>query len=336
MISVICPIYNEEKYIDKCIGSIMEQDYPKDDMEVLFVDGMSTDGTRGIIAGYAEKMPYIRLIDNPRKTVPFAMNAGIDAASGDIIIRLDAHAEYGHDYFSMMVKYLDELPDAENVGGVCVTLPCNGTDTAAAIAVALSHTFGMGNSYFRTGTDSIREVDTVPFGCFRKEMFEKTGLYDTELTRNQDDELNGRIIKNGGKIYLIPSVRIKYFARDKIGKVRRMFWQYGMFKPLVNKKLGAPATLRQFVPPLFAIFAACGVVAWLYTPATIVWSAVMLLYAATAIYIGIKEAVRQRRKALAWLLPYVFANIHLAYGAGYIAGIYKVIFKKSFNVKSNR
>ena len=106
MISVICPIYNEEKYIDKCIGSIMEQDYPKDDMEVLFVDGMSTDGTRGIIAGYAKTVPYIRLIDNPRKTVPFAMNAGIDAAGGDIIIRLDAHAEYGHDYFSMMVKYL--------------------------------------------------------------------------------------------------------------------------------------------------------------------------------------------------------------------------------------
>ena len=248
MLSVICPIYNEERYISQFLDSILQQDYPKEVLEILLVDGMSKDRTREIISVYSRKYPCLRLVDNPQQTVPYAMNNGIKNAKGDIIIRLDAHAEYPSNYFSVLVKKLNELEGAENVGGICITLPCNNTAVAAAIAECLSNKFGMGNSYFRVGAKEVMSVDTVPFGCFRKSLFDKIGLYDTDMIRNQDDELNGRIIKNGGKIYLLPDVEIKYFARDKISKVRKMFYQYGLYKPLGNKKLGSPATIRQFFP----------------------------------------------------------------------------------------
>ena len=182
MISVICPIYNEEKYIGKCIDSILRQDYPKEDMEVLLVDGMSTDKTREIVLSYCADYPFIRLLDNPRKIVPYAMNIGIQAAKGDIVIRLDAHAIYPDNYFSELVAKLYEL-HADNVGAVCRTLPADDSPKCKAIAAALSSPFGMGNSYFRIGAKEIMQVDTVPFGCYRKEVFDKIGLYDTDLIR---------------------------------------------------------------------------------------------------------------------------------------------------------
>lgn len=337
MISVVCPIYNEEKYIAKCIDSILEQDFPHDDMEVLFVDGMSSDRTREIVLEYTEKYKFIRLLDNPHRTSPYAMNIGIENATGDTIFRMDAHAQYPNNYLSELYKKLQELPNAENVGGVCETLPCNDTDEAYAIAEVLSNSFGMGNSYFRTGISEIRKVDTVPFGCFHKSLFKRIGLYDTDLDRNQDDELNGRIIRNGGSIYIIPSIKIKYFARDKIGKVRKMFYQYGLYKPLVNKKLGAPATLRQFVPVLFLLGIVLGAVACYFWP-TFRWIylALACLYMLICFYIGIKNAVKHKRPSLAILIPYALFNTHISYGWGYLRGIFKILFKQPFNVKSNR
>ena len=337
MISVVCPIYNEEKYIAKCIDSILEQDFPHDDMEVLFVDGMSSDRTREIVLEYTEKYKFIRLLDNPHRTSPYAMNIGIENATGDTIFRMDAHAQYPNNYLSELYLKFQELPNAENVGGVCETLPCNDTNEAYAIAEVLSNSFGMGNSYFRTGVSEIRKVDTVPFGCFHKSLFKRIGLYDTDLDRNQDDELNGRIIRNGGSIYIIPSIKIKYFARDKMGKVRKMFYQYGLYKPLVNKKLGAPATLRQFVPVLFLLGIVLGAVACYFWP-TFRWIylALACLYTLLCISIGIKNAAKLKRTSLAILIPYAFFNTHISYGWGYLRGIFKILFKQPFNVKSNR
>ena len=223
MLSVICPIYNEEKYIAKCIESILAQDYPKDDIEVIFVDGRSTDNTREIVAKYIEEYPFIKLIDNDRKIVPTALNIGIRNSIGDIIIRIDAHAIFPINYFSELTKNL-ELLNAENVGGICRTLPINKSNVCESIAAVLSSRFGMGNSYFRIGASQIKQVDTVPFGCFRRELFNKIGYFDEELIRNQDDEFNGRIINNGGKIYLLPHIIIDYYARDTIGKVYKMFY----------------------------------------------------------------------------------------------------------------
>lgn len=177
MISVICPIYNEEKYINRCIESILGQDYPKEDMEVLLVDGMSSDRTREIVKSYCGEYKFICFLDNPHKTVPYAMNIGIKAAKGDIIIRLDAHAIYPKNYFSELVRYLKEL-NADNVGAVCRTLPAKNTPKCKAIAAVLSSSFGMGNSYFRIGAKRIMKVDTVPFGCYRKNVFDCVGGYN--------------------------------------------------------------------------------------------------------------------------------------------------------------
>ena len=337
MLSVICPIYNEEKYIPQFLDSILQQDYPKDDLEILLVDGMSKDRTRAIISEYAEKYPCLRLVDNPQQTVPYAMNNGIKSAKGETIIRLDAHAEYPADYFSVLVKKLEELEGAENVGGVCITLPCNDTVVATSIAECLSNKFGMGNSYFRVGAKDVMSVDTVPFGCFRKSLFDKIGLYDTDMIRNQDDELNGRIIKNGGKIFLLPEVEIKYFARDKISKVRKMFYQYGLYKPLGNKKLGSPATIRQFFPLLFVIGLVLGIIFCLIFP--VLWpfyAAVVLMHLLIGAFEGIKSAKKTGKWGCIFIMPYIFLNMHISYGIGYLRGLYNLLFHKGFEVKVNR
>lgn len=337
MLTVICPIYNEEKFISQFLDSILLQDYPKDDLEILLVDGMSKDRTREIISEYAERYPCLRLVDNPQQTVPFAMNNGIKNAKGETIIRLDAHAEYPSNYFTVLVQKLNDLEGAENVGGVCITLPCNDTTTAVAIAECLSNKFGMGNSYFRVGAKEVMSVDTVPFGCFRKSLFDRIGLYDTDMIRNQDDELNGRIIKNGGKIYLLPEVEIKYFARDKISKVRKMFYQYGLYKPLGNKKLGAPATIRQFFPLLFVIGLILGLILCFVFP--VLWpfyAAVVLMHLLIGVFEGFKSARKTSKFGCIYLMPYIFLNIHICYGIGYLRGMYNIFFNLRFEVKANR
>jgi glycosyltransferase involved in cell wall biosynthesis len=337
MLSIICPIYNEEKYIRQFLDSLLKQDYPKEDMEILLVDGMSKDRTREIVAGYTAQFPFIHLVDNPERIVPYAMNRGIEAAKGEVIIRLDAHAEYPKNYFTELVNQLFSLEGAENVGGVCVTLPCNDSSKAIAIAECLSNKFGMGNSYFRVGSNEVMSVDTVPFGCFRRSLFDRIGMYDLELVRNQDDELNGRIIKNGGKIYLLPQLEIKYFARDKIKKVWNMFYQYGLYKPLVNKKLGSPATIRQFFPLAFVIGLYVGFVLSIFFPVIrYMYIAVLLLHFGIGLAIGCNKARKWDRISLMMWMPLIFFIIHYAYGWGYIKGIFKIITKQPFNVESNR
>jgi glycosyltransferase involved in cell wall biosynthesis len=336
MLSVICPIYNEEKYIAKCIESIVQQDYPKDKLEILFVDGMSTDHTREIIEQYTKEYPYIRIIDNPDKVVPHAMNRGIMASTGDVIIRLDAHAVYPTYYFSKLIKGLHQH-QADNVGAQCRTLPVNQSTTSIAIAEALASSFGVGNAMFRIGITRDIETDTVPFGCFRRDVFEKVGLYDTELIRNQDDELNARIINHGGKIVLLAGLEFDYYARDSYAKLFKMYYQYGLYKPLVNKKLGSPATLRQFIPPVFVMGLVLGAILSICIPIIgLLYGAVILIYLAAGMILGIKMAKKHHSAVLALAMPFTFFVLHFSYGVGYIHGIIKILFKQSFHVNTNR
>jgi glycosyltransferase involved in cell wall biosynthesis len=332
MLSVICPIYNEESRIEACILSILAQDYPKEDMEVLFVDGQSSDRTREIIAKYMQDYAFIRLLDNPKRIAPSALNIGIRASSGDIIMRLDAHAKYPDNYFSLLVNKLKQT-GADNVGGVCRTLPAKDTAICRAIAHAMSSPFGMGNSHFRIGANHEMWVDTVPFGCFRRELFDKVGLFDEELVRNQDDEFNGRIVKNGGKILLLPQVVIDYFARDTISKTAKMFYQYGLFKPLVNKKLHKPTTLRQFFPPLFLAGLIAGGLLSLFSQ-TLMWIyvSVIVLYILCCFVFG-RNGERVWPDIL-WM-PIIFATIHLSYGCGYWQGLWNLLVHGNISVQSN-
>lgn len=316
--------------------SILEQDYPKEALEVLFIDGRSTDRTREKIELYAKEHPYIRLLDNPQQVVPYALNKGVEESTGEVVMRIDGHCTYPTNYVSELVKYLYEL-NADNVGGVWNTQPAHETAICQAIALASSHPFGVGGSMHKIGASEIMETDTVPFGCYKREVFEKTGLFDTDLVRNQDDEFNGRLINLGGKIFLIPQVIINYTARDTIAKMRHMYYQYGLYKPLVNKKLGAPATVRQFFPLLFLLGLVVGGALSLFVPwIACAYLAVLALYLVIGLVVGIMGAIRTHNPIMILLMPWVFLNVHLSYGFGYLRGIFKVLGKKPFSVKPNR
>ena len=254
MLSVICPIYNEVKYIDVCIQSVLLQDYPKEQLEVLFVDGMSRDGTRERVLEYAREYPFIKLIDNPKKIVPVAMNIGIRASKGDVVMRLDAHASYPTNYFGVLVKKLYEL-NADNVGAACRTDVLNKTPKTLAIREVLSNRFGVGNSTFRLGVDKVMDVETVPFGCWRRKVFEKYGYYDERLIRNQDIELNKRIIHGGGRICIVPETYCTYLARETFKGLARNNFSNGKWNVLTvyyTRQLKS-LSVRHFIPLVFLL-----------------------------------------------------------------------------------
>jgi glycosyltransferase involved in cell wall biosynthesis len=319
LVTVIVPCRNEGRWIGPCLESVLGNDYPQDRLEVLVVDGLSDDGTQEVVQSFASRFPQLRLVPNEKKITPAALNLGIAAARGRVVVRMDAHVEYPRDYISSLVELL-EKSGADNVGGVCRTLPANDSTIARAVAFGMSHPLGVGNSHFRIGSAGERWVDTVPFGCYRREVFDRIGLFDEELVRNQDDELNLRLIKHGGRILLSPQVVCKYYARDSLPKLWRMYYQYGYFKPLVARKLGGVMTVRQLLPPLFVL---CLIVTALAAP----WSQLGLLAfaAVTGSYLlAIGAAAAAAVPRIGWkpaaAMFAVFPTLHLSYGCGYFRG----------------
>lgn len=331
MLSVICPIYNEEKYIAKCIESIVAQDYSKDNLEVLFVDGMSTDRTREIVGEFQKKYSFIKLLDNPKRIVPYAMNIGIYESKGDVVMRLDAHAMYENNYFSELVSSLKRL-NADNVGSVCKTDVLNKTPKTLAIREVLSNKFGVGNSIFRTGIDKEEEVDTVPFGCWRREVFDKYGLYDVRLVRNQDIELNKRIQRGGGKIYIVPRTYCTYYARETFSKLAKNNYGNGKWNILTvcyTKQLKS-LSLRHFIPLIFLLSLT---VPWLF--ALIWWLFALVPLVSLVAYFtllgGISSKLAIAKELNFWYLLSSFIILHMSYGWGALCGIFAAIgqnFKK--------
>ena len=328
MLSVICPIYNEEKYIAQFLNSLMKQDYPKDDLEILLVDGMSKDRTREIVAEYIVQYPFIRIIDNPDKIVPFAMNKGIDAAQGDIIMRLDAHASYQPDYFSVLVNGLKRL-HADNVGTVCKTDVLNKTPKTLAIREVLGNKFGVGNSTFRTGIDHEQEVETVPFGCWPKEVFEKYGKYDVRLVRNQDIELNKRILRGGGKIYILPDTYCTYMARETWKALAKNNYGNGKWNILTvyYTKTFSLLSLRHFIPLIFLLSLIVPLLlALIWRPFALVSVASLIAYMGLLFVVSLRLSL-QKHLDFFYLLTTFFV-LHLSYGWGSLIEILKLPFTK--------
>jgi glycosyltransferase involved in cell wall biosynthesis len=318
-VSIVMPCRNEAAYIGPCLESILATDYPLDRVEVLVADGRSDDGTRAIVERCAARHACVRLLDNPARITPAALNTAIRAATGDVIIRMDAHGVYPRDYVSRLVNALEET-GADNVGGVVVTLPADGTPAARAIALAFAHPLGVGNAYFRIGVAGPRWVDTVPFGCFRRELFERIGMFDEEMVRNQDDEFNLRLIGHGGRILLLPDVVSCYYARRSLGAVARMFYQYGYFKPLVVRKVERIMT-RQLVPPLFVLSLVASAALSPWVPAAReAFAGIAGAYAALVLT-GATLTIRKHGVRCAAVLAAVFAVMHVCYGVGYLRGI---------------
>lgn len=336
-ISIVMPVRNEAAYVERAVKDAVAQVVPGHKLEVLVAVGPSEDDTHKIVERLATENKNVRLIQNPVGVVPHGLNAAIRAAHGKYIVRFDAHSQYPPDYVAVLIDGLERL-NADNVGGVWETLPANDSEKAWAIAQVLSSGLGVGNAHFRTGAETEREVDTVPYGCFRRELFYRIGLFDEELLRNQDDEHNGRIIKNGGKIFLLPQLRIKYFSRDTIAKLWRMYREYGLFKPLVNVKLGAPATLRQFVPPLF-VAASFGLpfLAFINMVFLWLWVALVVVYFSVLKLTSFRLALKGKRfGAYVWMVC-AFLTIHIAYGIGYWQGILRfMVLRKKVDPSSLR
>jgi glycosyltransferase involved in cell wall biosynthesis len=320
MVTIIIPCRNEEGYIAPCLDSILTTEYPLERLEILVVDGMSSDGTRRILGPYTAAYRSIVLLDNPRGTTPAGLNVGIQAASGDIIIRMDAHVSYPPDYIRRLVSGLHET-GADNVGGVLETVPADDTAMAKAIAVGTSHRFGVGNSHFRVGARDRREVDTVAFGCFRRDVFQRVGLFDEELIRNQDDEFNFRLITRGGRVVLLPDVSCRYFARRSLGQLSRMYYQYGYFKPLVARKVGRVMTARQLVPALLVVtLLGSAALSTLLPGATVVFISIALVYGLAVLGCAVGAGTRHGLRC-AGALTAVFPILHVSYGLGFLLGV---------------
>ena len=249
-VSVIIPILNEEKYIEKCIMSVLNQDFPIENLELILIDGMSDDKTVQIIKEYMEKYKFIKLIFNPEKTVQYALNAGIKAACGEIIVRMDAHSEYAEDYVSKCVQYLKNT-DAINVGGPMIAVGKGGLQNVIAAAYHSKFALGGGKNH-EEGYEGY--ADTVFLGAFKREDILKLGMYDERLPRSEDDDLNFRIIESGEKIYITPEIKSRYYPRGSYKSLFKQYYEYGLWKVAVIKKHKKPARISHLVPMMFVAF----------------------------------------------------------------------------------
>jgi succinoglycan biosynthesis protein ExoA len=312
LVSVVIPMRNEAAHISACIDSLLAQDYPSDRVEVIVVDGESDDTSMEVLRAYGDRL---RIFRNPSRIVPTAMNIGIRAARGDIIARLDAHTLLATDYLRVGVETL-QRSGADNVGGPMCSI--GGGPVGDAIALAMASRFGIG-AYFHFATAE-REVDTVYMGMYPRQVFERIGLFDEELVRNQDDELNYRLRKAGGRIFITPRMRSRYQNRQSLRTLGRQFFQYGMWKIRVLQKHPRQMSPRQFVPPLFVLSVVISALAapWL-RPARWLVAAALAAYAA-ALLAAVSTVVSQHGWRHCPRVLAAFATMHLSWGSGFLVG----------------
>jgi glycosyltransferase involved in cell wall biosynthesis len=325
VVSLICPVFNEERYIRCCVDSIIEQDYPKNDMEVLFVDGNSTDNTVLILREYKDRMPYIRIIKNPERITPISMNVGIRESKGNIIIRVDAHARYPFNYVTALVKKLNDL-DADNVGAVVRTDVLKKNEKTLAICEVLSNPFGVGNSYFRIGINETKKVDTVPFGCWKRDVFNRFGYFDSRLARNQDLEFNKRIGLGGGRIFIVPDTYSTYFARETFKEIAKNSYLNGKWNILTiyyTRNIHS-ISLRHFIPLLFLLSLIIPIPFMLFYIDILYISIVSLsAYLILLLFISLPLAIKKKFNILYLIVSFVV--LHLSHGLGSLSGIIRIL-----------
>ncbi|MDM8543762.1 glycosyltransferase family 2 protein [Desulfococcaceae bacterium HSG9] len=325
LVTVIMPIRNEAEYIERSMRSVLTQDYPSDQMEVLVADGMSDDGTRAIVSKIINdnKQIPIKLIDNPAQTVPPALNMGLRYAQGQIIILIGGHCEITSDYVSKCVKALQST-GTDCTGGTIITI--GETVTAQAIALAQSSFFGVGGVAFRIGQAKPGYVDTLAFGAYRRNVFKRIGHFDEDLVRNQDDEFNFRLIQAGGKIWLDPSIQSVYYSRASLIKLGSQYFQYGFYKVRVMQKRRGVPSWRHLVPGIFVLTFAAAILISMITTDLFWFLAIAGPYCLANLIASFWTGRKKMR--LLPLLPLAFTTLHFSYGSGFIWGIWR--FRKNF------
>ena len=325
-VTIVIPCRNEEKFIGKCLDSIVANDYPKDRLEVFVLDGRSEDSTRQILQRYEDAHEHITVLDNPNKTTPYAFNIGIGKATGDVIMLMGAHSTYRTDYISNGAAGLRKH-EADAVGGILKILPTDETRIGKAIAQAMSNPFCVGPAYYKTGVNEPRWVDTVFGGCYRKNVFERLGLFNEALTRGQDMEFNVRLRKAGGRILLMPSIISYYYPRSSFMSFCRHTLRNGVWAiyPMKFTK-HIPVSWRHFVPLLFvASLITTGALSFLSSWFLWLFGLILGSYSILALYFSLKLAIQKREISYLVTLPVVFGVFHFCYGLGSIWGALKLL-----------
>ena len=327
---IILPIRNESGFIEHGLRAILEQDYPGE-VEILIADGMSTDNTREIIDDFSARHPQLKIciLDNPREIVPTGINIALRKAKGEIVIRLDGHTTIAPDYVRQCVETLQRT-HADNVGGKMNSIGSN--PFGHAVALATSTPFGIGGGRFHY-SDKEEWVDTVYMGAWPRRVFEKIGMFDEELVRDQDDEFNYRLRAYGGKIFLSPKIRSTYSVRSDLRTLWRQYFQYGFWKVRVLQKHPRQMCLRQFVPPVFVLALLISAFLALSTfffpflhaqrPSFILCLSSFLpaLYLLVNLAASIYTSHRRRAWSRFPFLILAFAILHLSYGLGFLVGL---------------
>ena len=328
-VSIIIPCRNEENYIKQCIDSFLNQSYPKELIEIIVADGMSTDNTRNIIESIAKENSNVRLIENKKFSAPAGMNLAIKESNSDIIIIFGAHAYADKDFVKENVKSLakEEIGCA---GGIIYTV--NDSIKGEAIAEAMSCPFGVGNALFRY-SEKEAFVDTVGFGAYHRKFIIDIGLFDEELVRNQDDELNYRVEKTGKKILLNPKIKSTYYSRGDFKKLWKQYYQYGFWKVRVIQKHKKPASIRHLIPLMFVLFLLFGGIASIFSNLIrIGYFLTILLYLLLDASFSLKISKKKSYK----YFPYLFITfpiLHISYGVGFVLGLFNFYIVKSKSIE---
>jgi glycosyltransferase involved in cell wall biosynthesis len=317
-VSIIVPCFNEERTIGLLLQAIRDQTAAPESLEVLLADGGSTDGTRQVIADFARRHRELslRVIDNPTRSIPSALNRAIAQARGEVILRLDAHSIPQPDYVEQCVRVLGRT-GAANVGGAWEIHPSAPTWIARSIAAAAGHRLGAGDARYRTSGQA-GAVDTVPFGAFPRAWLERAGTFDETLLTNEDYEYNVRLRQAGGVVWFDPAIRSIYFARPTLGELARQYARYGFWKARMLRRYPGTLRWRQALPPVFVLAAAVLLLSapWLRLSLWILglqWA----LYAGAILTAGVAQARLRRDPALAAGMPLALAVMHLAWGGAF-------------------
>jgi glycosyltransferase involved in cell wall biosynthesis len=326
-VSVIIPCYNEEETIQLVLEALLQQTFPQEQMEVVIADGMSTDRTREAIAAFQQEHPdfNLEIVDNPKQNIPAALNTAIAAAKGEIIVRLDAHALPYRDYVARSVKGLQEGL-GKNVGGVWEITPGAETWMAESIAFAAAHPFGVGDAKYRY-TDQAGEVDTVPFGAFKKILIDQIGGFNEDLLANEDYEFNVRVRKAGGRIWLDPGIQARYRARPTLRALSKQYWRYGYWKVRMLRLYPETIRWRQAIPPVFILgLLGAGLVSFWLPFAGWILGIEVVLYALALFAMGLQAALVKRRLSDFISVPLAMMTMHFSWGGGFLWSLLKLLF----------
>jgi succinoglycan biosynthesis protein ExoA len=323
-VSIVIPCYNEEKTIRDLLQAICEQTYPIGQLEVVIADGLSTDKTRQVINAFQKDNPRLKvtMIDNPKRIIPAGVNTAIRASKGEIIIRLDGHSKPYPDYVMNCVEALEQKR-GDNVGGVWEIRPSRETPLAGCIALAAAHPLGVGDAHYRLGKKA-GAVDTVPFGAFRRNLFDRLGGFNEELRTNEDYEFNTRIRQIGGVVWLDPSIRTVYLARPNLSELASQYFRYGYWKLKMLRRFPNTLRWRQALPPLFVGSLFILAIISIFIPQVLyLLGSELFIYLAILVAFGALIAQKHHQIGCIIGFPAAIATMHLSWGAGFIWSLIK-------------